>query len=130
MNNNYINNKKHLVQILKRLKILLRRLKRLLVTNDIYSFKWLIMTKLYCFGKKCLSVHISRQKKKKLPGHKSMKDRLILTHFANASDDFKVKLLLVYLYFLLILLTFIIHQYVILPLSVFIYIQIDILYVI
>ncbi|XP_068204588.1 tigger transposable element-derived protein 1-like [Palaemon carinicauda] len=35
-------------------------------------------------------------KEKKLPGHKPMKDRLILALCGNASGDFKVKLLLVY----------------------------------
>ena len=49
----------------------------------------------------------------KLHGYKPMKDTLTLALCANSSGDFTVKPLLVYI-FLLILLTFIIHQYVIL----------------
>ena len=55
---------------------------------------------------------------KKLPGHRSMKDKPMLAIFANASGGFKVKPLLVYLSFLLILLAYIKHQYLILPLCV------------
>ena len=53
---------------------------------------------------------------KKLSGHKPKKHRPTLAFCANASGDFKVKPLLVYLCFLLILLNFIIDQNVILPL--------------
>ncbi|GFS37650.1 hypothetical protein NPIL_589861 [Nephila pilipes] len=58
---------KHLVEILRRLKISLRFLKTSLVKKDTYRNKCSIVTKQGNFGKKCLGPCLSRLKKRVYP---------------------------------------------------------------
>ncbi|GFU45088.1 tigger transposable element-derived protein 1 [Nephila pilipes] len=84
---------KHLVEILRWLKISLKFLKNSLVKKDIYRNKCSIVTKQRYFGKKCLGARLSWLKKKSLPDE----DRLMLALCANAIGGFKIKPLLLYL---------------------------------